>query len=266
MLNICTAARNWFSLSTHKVGGIRGVAVKCLDITKNSDCEGSSLERNWRWSSKVRVSNRIRYPGSPTVNDGCPLLVWIGQRPSESIKHPTWGVRRQRWNSKELTGPAQAERNMWFNSMIREEPYPGLNCREEGFGRQWRPFGASDQKVLYGCRQLNCREVWLKSLRAQPLASCHQVKLGPLGALPAGCEEDARMINPIFITSSVFISAVKMNLYSASISQGTILSSEAWSLIDHSKHGFPLIVSCISYVPTMRTTFPGSNTHNAVKP
>ena len=25
-------------------GGIRGVAVKCLDITKNSDCEGSSLE------------------------------------------------------------------------------------------------------------------------------------------------------------------------------------------------------------------------------
>ena len=29
-----------------ELGGIRGVAVKCLDITKNSDCEGSSLERN----------------------------------------------------------------------------------------------------------------------------------------------------------------------------------------------------------------------------
>ena len=28
-------------LSTVEVGGIRGVAVKCLDITKNSDCEGS---------------------------------------------------------------------------------------------------------------------------------------------------------------------------------------------------------------------------------
>ncbi len=27
-----------------EVGGIRGVAVKCLDITKNSDGEGSSLE------------------------------------------------------------------------------------------------------------------------------------------------------------------------------------------------------------------------------
>ena len=28
-------------LSAVEVGGIRGVAVKCLDITKNSDCEGS---------------------------------------------------------------------------------------------------------------------------------------------------------------------------------------------------------------------------------
>ena len=29
------------SLSEYEEGGIRGVAVKCLDITKNSDCEGS---------------------------------------------------------------------------------------------------------------------------------------------------------------------------------------------------------------------------------
>ena len=28
-------------LSTVEVSGIRGVAVKCLDITKNSNCEGS---------------------------------------------------------------------------------------------------------------------------------------------------------------------------------------------------------------------------------
>ncbi len=33
-------------VSTVEVGGIRGVAVKCLDITKNSDCEGSSLDCN----------------------------------------------------------------------------------------------------------------------------------------------------------------------------------------------------------------------------
>ncbi len=33
-------------LRTVEVGGVRGVAVKCLDITKNSDCEGSSLDCN----------------------------------------------------------------------------------------------------------------------------------------------------------------------------------------------------------------------------
>ena len=33
-------------LSAVEAGGIRGVAVKCLDITKNPDCEGSLLSRN----------------------------------------------------------------------------------------------------------------------------------------------------------------------------------------------------------------------------
>ena len=34
------------TLSAAEAGGIRGVAVKCLDITKNSDCEGSLLSCN----------------------------------------------------------------------------------------------------------------------------------------------------------------------------------------------------------------------------
>ena len=34
------------ALSTVEAGGIRGVAVKCLDITKNPDCEGSLLSCN----------------------------------------------------------------------------------------------------------------------------------------------------------------------------------------------------------------------------
>ncbi len=29
------------ALSEREVGGMRGVAVKCIDITQNSDCEGS---------------------------------------------------------------------------------------------------------------------------------------------------------------------------------------------------------------------------------
>ena len=30
-------------LSVFEVGGMRGVAVKCIDITQNSNCEGSLL-------------------------------------------------------------------------------------------------------------------------------------------------------------------------------------------------------------------------------
>ncbi len=33
-------------LSICEVGGMRGVAVKCIDITQNSDCEGSLLNYN----------------------------------------------------------------------------------------------------------------------------------------------------------------------------------------------------------------------------
>ena len=35
-----------YDLSKVEVGGIDGVAVKCLDIVKNTDCEGSSLSFN----------------------------------------------------------------------------------------------------------------------------------------------------------------------------------------------------------------------------
>ncbi len=35
-------------LSTDEVGGIDGVAVKCLDIVKNTDSEGSLLDCNRR--------------------------------------------------------------------------------------------------------------------------------------------------------------------------------------------------------------------------
>jgi hypothetical protein len=33
-------------LSIGEVGGIDGVAVKCIDIVKNTDCEGSLLDYN----------------------------------------------------------------------------------------------------------------------------------------------------------------------------------------------------------------------------
>ena len=53
---------------------------------------------------------------------------------------------------KGIDGGPHKRRNMWFNSMIREEPYPGLNCRrivQRWLSPLWTPV-----KVLHGCRQL----------------------------------------------------------------------------------------------------------------
>ena len=41
---------------------------------------------------------------------------------------------------------------MWFNSMQREEPYPGLTCSGQ-LPEMASSFGAAAQ-VLHGCRQL----------------------------------------------------------------------------------------------------------------
>ena len=53
---------------------------------------------------------------------------------------------------KGIDGGPHKRRNMWFNSMIREEPYLDLNgsIRKGGFAvRQ-----IENSKVLHGCRQL----------------------------------------------------------------------------------------------------------------
>jgi len=52
-------------LSIGGAGGIPSVAVKCVDIRKNTGGEGGLLDENWRWGSKAWGANRIRYPGSP---------------------------------------------------------------------------------------------------------------------------------------------------------------------------------------------------------
>ena len=53
---------------------------------------------------------------------------------------------------KGIDGGPHKRRNMWFNSMIREEPYPGLNSAGS-LRRRGCPFGVC-RKVLHGCRQL----------------------------------------------------------------------------------------------------------------
>ncbi len=52
-------------LSPGEEGGIPGVAVKCVNIRRNTGGEGGLLARNWRSGTKARGANGIRYPGSP---------------------------------------------------------------------------------------------------------------------------------------------------------------------------------------------------------
>ena len=93
-------------LSAGEESGIPSVAVKCVDIRRNTSGEGDFLDRNWRWGTKVWGANRIRYPGSPHCKR---WILGVGDdfiicAESKRNKYPTWGVRPQGWNSKELTG------------------------------------------------------------------------------------------------------------------------------------------------------------------
>ncbi len=56
---------NW---SAGEVSGIPSVAVKCVDIRRNTSGEGGLLDCN-DTEARKRGSNRIRYPGSHAVND-----------------------------------------------------------------------------------------------------------------------------------------------------------------------------------------------------
>ena len=54
-----------FVLGMREEDGIHGVAVKCVDIMKNTGSEGDLLAHNRRSGTKAWGANRIRYPGSP---------------------------------------------------------------------------------------------------------------------------------------------------------------------------------------------------------
>ncbi len=54
------------SLGSGGESGIPGVAVKCVDIRRNTGGEGGFLDRYRRCGTKARGANRIRYPGSPS--------------------------------------------------------------------------------------------------------------------------------------------------------------------------------------------------------
>ena len=56
-----------------------------------------------------------------------------------------------RMKLKGIDGGPHKRRNMWFNSMIREEPYLGLNAERQIVKAV---LLRTIYKVLHGCRQL----------------------------------------------------------------------------------------------------------------
>jgi len=45
---------------------ICGVELKFFDTMTTGKGESNLLSNNWRWGTKARVANRIRYPSSPS--------------------------------------------------------------------------------------------------------------------------------------------------------------------------------------------------------
>ena len=68
-------------LSLVEGGRIPGVAVKCVEIWRNTGCEGGPLDKDLRSGAKAWGANRIRYPGSPRRKrcrlGGCALEAWL---------------------------------------------------------------------------------------------------------------------------------------------------------------------------------------------
>ena len=83
---------------------------------------------------------------------------------------------------KGIDGGPHKRWSMWFNSMIREEPYQGLNV----VWPIWKQiFRKTNYKVLHGCRQLVPWGVRLSPITsATPVVSCQRVMSGTLTRLP----------------------------------------------------------------------------------
>ena len=72
-----------------------------LRYHEEPDCEGSVPDATDAEARKCGYRTGLDTLVVRTVNDGCPLLATNSQRPSESVKHPTW----------EYAGNGETQRN-----------------------------------------------------------------------------------------------------------------------------------------------------------
>ena len=101
---------------------------------------------------------------------------------SESVKYSTWGVRRQRWNSKELTGARTSGGTCglirWYARNLTRAWTKSDECRDALILRTLL-------EVLHGCRQLVPWGVGLSAITSATLFYvCHRVMPGTPWILP----------------------------------------------------------------------------------
>jgi hypothetical protein len=84
---------------------------------------------------------------------------------------------------KGIDGGPHKRWSMWFNSMIREEPYLGSNARDTGPERWFLRDTKQGAAWLSSARAVRC---WVKSRNERnPYFSCQHVMMGTLRRLPA---------------------------------------------------------------------------------
>ena len=74
-----------------------------------------------------------------------------------TLKHESVGIEQATVKLKGIDGGPHKRRNMWFNSMIREEPYPGSNDRgiyKKLYSQQWS-LSRCCMVVVSSCREVS---------------------------------------------------------------------------------------------------------------
>ena len=99
-----------FILSLIEVKGISREAVKCVDIGKNTNSEGTLLGYYWHWETKARGANGIRYPGSPSCKRWILDIVYfrIYSVVANALSIPPGEYARKGETQRNWRGPAQA--------------------------------------------------------------------------------------------------------------------------------------------------------------
>ena len=155
-----------------EVNGILSVAVKCVDIEKNTIGEDGLLFQYWRSGTKAWGANRIRYPGSPCSKrcqlgvGGFDFLCAV----ANALSWPPGEYGRKVKTQRNWRGPAQAvEHVVQFDATRRT--LPGLDmyltrCESTSPAR-------ADTQVLHGCRQLVLWDVGLSPATSATLTSSY---------------------------------------------------------------------------------------------